>query len=98
MAILTYPINKPINRYHRRKIDNEVKRVSRQVLELELAFTKCLFEDNFYSYKVIYNHYLSFWIDLYNWLTHYGKLKHIVINKDYFKQMYQPLENLDNEV
>ena len=98
MAILAYPINKPINRYHRRKIDNEVKRVSRQVLELELTFTKKLSQNNSYSYKVIYNRYLSFWIDLYKRLTHYGKLKHIVINKDYFKQMYQPLENLDNEI
>ena len=57
--------------------------------EIESLFLQALFHTS-YSYSHLWEIFSQMWEELIQKVERNGKMKYVSINKDYFKQMYQP--------
>ena len=86
-------IKQPVNREQKRKMYFEYKRNASKLIDAENAFLTALFtEDATFSYKELYDFYLTNYNNLIGWMQKNRMFKVTVPDTYYFSNEYYPLE------
>ena len=93
---LIEPNFKPINRAEWRKLTNEITRIERHMAGIENEFLQWIFEsDESDSYDPTYEKFLEQFQKMAELTEQWVKPKLCRINREYFCQLYFPIENED---
>lgn len=88
----------PVNRKQKRITKDQVRRVMRDLDEIETKFLDWLFgydgEGRFYDYRQTYEHFHHNYHKMMTWWMDHGKVRNLEFNFDYFPSLYRPIEGL----
>jgi len=88
------PLTPMVNRWMKRKYEQEAKRVVFPLEEVNTSFIYELFdEDNKASYKALYEKYLERWLDTVAEICANRNIKYIGIDRQWFSRNYRPITN-----
>ena len=83
------------NRYHRKRMDKEAKKLLENLTVIETWFLNEMFNDDVEAtYKQLYDHYWKQYEQEIKRLGMIVKPKYFKINADYFWQNYGPIEKV----